>query len=148
MNQTLSLGWMQAEARSRKSTYQTILRVTLAVEALLGLAALLAPGWFSSLLGMPTVAEVPASSVWARSWGALLLLLAAFHIPSLREPVRHRWGSVIGIAGRILLGLLYLLMGVFEAAGLLWLPLLEGGLGIALAVLYFGLFRAELMSRP
>ena len=148
MNQTLSLGWTQAEARSRKLTYQRILRVTLAAEAVIGLAALVAPGWFSSLFAMPTVEEIPASTAWARSWGLLLVLFAVFQVPALREPIRHRFGNVVGIVGRILLGLFYLLMGASAATGLLWLALLEGGLGVALVILYFGLFRAELMSRP
>lgn len=145
MDLTLSLGWMQAEARSRQTSYRRILRLALVVEAAVGLAALVAPAWFSSLLGMPPVAEIPPTTGWARAWGGLLLLAAALQVPALLDPVRRRWGNAIGIVGRLLLALfLYLPLG----GGFLWLALAEGGLGLALAVLYFGLFRAELMSRP
>jgi hypothetical protein len=148
MDQTLSLGWMQGDARTRRAGYQRILCLTLIAEAVVGLAALVAPSCFSSLLGLPAMAEMPASTVWARAWGVTVLIVAMFQIPALREPVRHRWGNVIGILGRLLLGLLFLLIGICVSGGVLWLALLEGGLGLALAIRYFGLFRAELMSRP
>lgn len=145
MDQTLSLGWMQAEARTRRSAYCRLLRIALVVEVLLGLAALLAPGWFSSLLGMPPVAQLAPATGWTRAWGGLLVMTAVFQIPGLLDPLRHRWGNLVGIATRLLLAvLLYLPLG----HGFLWLALLEGGLGLALAVLGFALFRAELMSRP
>lgn len=145
MDQTLSLGWMQAEARKRRSAFHRLLRITLVIEVLLGLAALLAPGWFTALLGMPPIAQIAAVTGWTRAWGALLVVMAAFQIPSLLDPVRHRWGNVVGIAARLLLAVVvYLPLG----HGFLWLFLLEGGLGAVLAILYFNLFRAELMSRP
>jgi hypothetical protein len=120
----------------------------LAIEVILGVAALIAPAWISSVIGMPTAADLPASTVWARAWGALLLWQVAFQIPSLRDPVRHRWGAVVGILGRLFLGLVYLLIGICVGAGVLWLALVELGLGLALALFYFRLLQAELMSRP
>ena len=144
MDHTLSLGWMQAEARSRRLSYQRVLRLTLFAEVAVGLAMLVAPAWFSTLLAMPPVEELPWTIGWARAWGGLLLLTAVLQVPALLDPIRHRWGNVFGIAGRFFLALLYLLTG----SSFVWLALLEGGLGLALATLYFSLFRAELMSRP
>jgi len=140
VDQTLSLGWSQGEANSRRTSYQRALRLALFLDAALALYALLAPTSFSALLRLPA----PQTSGWVSAWGGLLLITAALHIPGLLDPVRRRWANLVGIAGRFLLTLLYLLLG----GGFLWLALLQAGLGLTLAILYFGLFRAELMSRP
>lgn len=140
MDQTLSLGWTESEARSRRSSYRRILGLNLALQAVLALFALVAPGTLSHILDLPD----PDPSGWLRAWGGLLLLVTALYVPGLLEPVQWRWGNVVGIAGRLPMAFLYLLLG----DGFLWLALFEAAFGLLLAILYFRLFTAELMSRP
>src|SRR5688572_20257176 len=127
MDQTLSLGWMQGEARSRRATYQRLLRVSLILEALIGHLALLWPSAIINLLGLPP------GGAWTRAWGGAILFAAALHIPALQEPVRWRWGNVAGIGGRLILAFVYLLLG----GGFLWLALIEAVLGVLLARSYY-----------
>lgn len=68
----------------------------------------------------------------------------ALQIPASKEPVRRRWSNLVGIAGRLVLGVVYLLLG----GGYLWLALIEASSALLLVHLYYRLGRAELMSRP
>lgn len=145
MDQTLSLGWTQAEARSRKDTYKRVLVVSLIVQAVIALLAILFPGTLSHLLGLPSATP----SGWLRAWGAMLLLVTLLYLPGYIDPVRVRWPNVIGILGRVGTALLFLLLGLGTGLrGFLWLALIDGAFATALVVTYFRLFRAELMSRP
>jgi len=140
VDQTLTLGWTRQEAAARRRVYQRALWLALGLEILLGLYALLAPASLSALLGLPS----PRPEGWVRIWGALLLFAAALHVPGVLDPVRRRWASLVGISGRFALAVLYAIL----SGGFLWLALIEAGLGFLLAILYFSLFKAELMSRP
>lgn len=145
MDQTLSLGWTQAEARSRKDTYKRVLLVSLIVQAVIALLAILFPATLSNLLGLPSATP----SGWLRAWGATLLLVTLLYVPGYIDPVRVRWPNVIGILGRVGTALLFLLLALGAGLrGLLWFALIDGVFAAALAVTYFRLFRAELMSRP
>ncbi|MCL4801736.1 MAG: hypothetical protein KJ025_19245 [Burkholderiales bacterium] len=145
MTQTLSLGWTQAEARSRRSSYRRLLAVNLVLTALVALLAIVSPATLAHLLGLP--AATP--SAWPRAWGGMVLLAVLLYLPGWFEPVRARWANVVGIAGRGGMALLYLLVALCgDVRGFLWLALYDGGFAAALAVGYFRLFRAELMSRP
>lgn len=145
MDQTLSLGWTQAEARSRKDTYKHVLLVSLIVQAVIAVLAILFPATLSHLLGLPSATP----SGWLRAWGAMLLLVTLLYVPGYIDPVRVRWPNVIGILGRVGTALLFLLLALGAGLrGFLWLALIDGVFAAALALTYFRLFRAELMSRP
>src|SRR5262245_62045845 len=139
-DQTLSLSWTRHDADARTGTYRRSLYIVLSAETLMGLYALLAPSSFSALLGI--LPPVPGG--WVRGWGFLFLFATAFQVPGVMDPVRRRWANVVGIGARFLSALLYILL----AGGFLWLALVEFAAGILLALLYFQLFMAELMSRP
>ena len=65
--------------------------------------------------------------------------------------LRVRWPNIVGILGRAATAGLFLALGLCGGAalrGFLWLALLDGAFAFALAVSYFRLFRAEIMSRP
>lgn len=147
MTQTLSLGWTQAEARTRRASYRRLLAVSLILQGLIGLYAILAPAGLAHLLGLP-----PAfPSGWTRAWGAMLLLVTLLSLPGQIEPLRVRWPNIVGILGRAGTAGLFLALGLCGGAavrGFLWLALLDGAFALALAVSYFRLFRAEIMSRP
>ncbi|WP_439576731.1 hypothetical protein [Elioraea sp.] len=145
MDQTLSLGWTQAEARSRRTAYQRVLASNLVLQAAIALFAILFPATLSHLVGLP--AAYPSS--WMRAWGAMLLLATLLYLPGYFDPVRVRWPNVIGIVGRAGMALLFLLIALCAGLrGFLWLALLDGAFAAALVLTYFRLFRAELMSRP
>jgi hypothetical protein len=145
VNQTLSLGWTQAEARSRIDAYRRLLAVNLVLQALFGLVAVLCPAWIAGLLGVPA-----NPSAWLRGWGALLMLISLLYVPAWYVPVRARFAGPVGILGRFMTGGLYLLISLHgpDARGFIWLALFELGFATALAFSYFAAFRAELMSRP
>jgi hypothetical protein len=140
MDQTLSLGWMQAQARSRRVTYQRALALSLILYVVLSLFAIISPATLSELIGLPD----PIPSGWLRAWAGILLLVAALYIPGLLDPVRWRWGNVVGIVGRFVMAVLYLFLG----GPFLLLALFEAAFALLLSVLYLNLFKAELMSRP
>ena len=140
MDQTLSLGWMQAQARSRCLTYQRVLALNLILQAVLALFAIISPATLSELIGLPD----PIPSGWLRVWAGMLLLVTALYIPGLLDPVRWRWGNVAGIVGRFGMAILYLFLG----GPFLWFALFDAAFALLLSFLYFGLFEAELMSRP
>jgi hypothetical protein len=140
MDNTLSLGWMEERANSRRSRYRMILILSLAVQVAIGLFAIIRPDALVHLFELPQ----PNDMDWPRAWGALLVLMAAFYIPGLREPVRWRWSNIMGIVGRAGMAVVYLILG----GGFVWLALIEAGLALLLVIFYFGLFRAVLMAHP
>ncbi|HEV7440394.1 MAG TPA: hypothetical protein VGN94_12345 [Methylobacterium sp.] len=140
MNETLSLAWTRAQARSRRWDFQRLLLLVLMIDLLVSVAALSKPARMSQLLHV----EAGSATGCIRAWGGLLLLTVGLQVPGLSDPVRRRWGNLAGILGRLVLAVLCLFLG----GQFLWLALLQGGLSLSLAVLYFRLFRAELMSCP
>lgn len=140
MDQTLSLGWMQAQARSRRVTYQRALALNLILHVVVALFAIISPATLSDLIGLPD----PIPSGWLRAWAGMLLLVSTLYIPGLVDPVRWRWGNIIGIVGRVLTAVLYLFLG----GPFLVFALFDAAFALLLGVLYLNLFEAELMSRP
>jgi hypothetical protein len=140
MDNTLSLSWMDAEVSSRRSSYRRIVILSLVVQVAIGLFALIAPDTLVHLFHLPH----PYDMDWPRAWGALLILMAAFYVPGLREPVRWRWSNILGIVGRAGMAIVYLILG----GGFVWLALIEAVLALLLVIFYFGLFRAVVMAHP
>jgi hypothetical protein len=140
MDQTLSLGWMQAQARSRRVTYQRALTLNLILHVVLAMFAIISPVTLSELIGLPE----PVPSGWLRAWGGMLLLVSALYIPGLLDPVRIRWANIVGIVGRFGMVVLYLFLG----GPFLLFALFDAAFALLLGILYFSLFEAELMSRP
>ena len=144
MDQTLSLGWTQGEAAARGAAFRRVLGINLALHVVIGLSAVLAPSWLSVLVGLREAVQ-PG---WVSAWGGMVLLVTALYLPGWREPLRARWPNVVGIAGRLGFALLYMVLALGGSPGFLWLAAFDLGFGVALAMLYFALARAELMSRP
>lgn len=145
MNQTLSLGWCEAEAQARTASYRKLLALNLVLQGLLGLAAVLCPAWLAGLFGLPA-----QPTAWVRAWGMLLVLISLLYVPAWYAPVRARFAGPVGILGRYVTGLMYLLIWLSgpELRGFFWLALFDLGFAVALSFSYFAVFRAELMSRP
>lgn len=147
MDRTLSLGWTQARAASRRAVYKRVLRVNLVLHVAIGLFAITAPAALSRLVGLPE----PDPTGWLRAWGGMLVLVTLLYFPGLRDPVRTRWPNVVGILGRLGMAILFLIValaGGLALRGFLWFALFDFVFAVALVVLYFRLFEAELMSRP
>lgn len=138
MTDELSLSWTRRRAAEHQGRYQRVLAASLIAYAAASLAAILAPGALSDLIGLA------APTAWLRVWGTFLLITAILYVPGYLEPVRSRWCNVVGIGARFALALLYCILG----GGFLWIGLVEVAFGLALAITYFNLFRSELMSRP
>ena len=85
-----------------------------------------------------------AAAPFVRLWGALLMIAATLYFPGWLDPLTMRWPNVVGVAARVLLALIYLLLG----GGFLWLALIEVVFAVALGLAYLRYARAELMSRP
>jgi hypothetical protein len=139
MDDTLSIGWTQDWARSRRSAYRGLLKLALLIEAAVGAVALVWPYWLASLL---TGGSMVAPD-WMRAWGVLVLLFCLVQLPGLGDPQRNRGPNVIGIVGRFAQALTYLLVG-----GPFWFGVVEGVFFLLLAILYYRLCIAELMTRP
>jgi hypothetical protein len=145
MNQTLSLGWTEAQAQARLFAYRRLLKANLLLQAAFGALCVLFPAWTIAWLGL---AAEP--SAWVRAWGAMVLLVSLLYVPAWYAPVRARFAGPVGLLGRFLTGTLYLLLALSgpELRGFLWMALFDLGFAVALSFSYFALFRAELMSRP
>lgn len=144
VDQTLSLGWTQGESAARGAAFRRVLGINLVLHVVIGLAAVLAPRWLSALVGLGETLQ-PG---WVSAWGGMVLLVTALYLPGYREPLRARWSNLVGIAGRVGFALLYVVLALGGSPGFLWLAAFDLGFGAALAMLYFSLARAELMSRP
>jgi hypothetical protein len=140
MTEALTIGWTAARAQGRRRTYQRILGFSMALHVLIGLACMFLPEFVSRTFGLPS----PVPSGWIRGWGATLILVTALYIPGLQDPVRSRFTNVAGILGRVWMGTVWLVIG----GGLKWLGLFDLFFAIVLAVFYYRLFDAEIMSRP
>ena len=135
----LSLAASRAAAAKAQKRYRCVLALDRGLRAAAALAALLAPGFLLGLLGI----EV-GPTAWVRAWGGLLLVVTALLLAGWFLPVRVRGANAIGIGGRGVLALVYLLLG----GGFLWLALAEAAAAALLFWLYFRLFVREIMTRP
>ncbi|MCG5511703.1 hypothetical protein [Ectothiorhodospira shaposhnikovii] len=147
MDHTLNLGWTRGQARTLEKRYRQVLGINLLLLVLVGLWAILSPTTLARAAGLP----LEETMHMFRAWGGMLLLAVMLYLPGWLSPLKTRWPNMVGILGRFGMGTLFLLMALFGGAalrGLLWFALFDLIFAAALAILYFRLAEAELMSRP
>jgi hypothetical protein len=144
MDQGLSLNWASERAASSGLAYRSAFQIAVATETLVGLSALVAPLWLASVASIgpaPTdAAEILAN--WIRAWACLLLLFVLIQLPAPFDAPRRRWLNVVVVAARLVLAVVYLLLG------LTMLALLEAVLFLMLLLTLYRHMTAVLMSRP
>ncbi len=132
------LGFARAQAAHRWTTYRELLGANLLIQLALGVVLLAAPVFVAHLVA------VPAAAGFVRLWGALLVLLTALYSAGWFDPIYIRWPNVVGIAGRCVTALLYLLAG----RSLLAFAVFDAVFAVLLGWSYVRAVEAELMSRP
>ena len=144
MDQTLSRGWTRTEAENRRSAYRRLLGFNMVLQIIIGVSAVLMPRWVTSLLGL----HDPVQPGWVSCWGGMVLLATLLYVPGYLEPVRHRWSNLGGIVGRLGFVMLYIALTLSGSWGFLVPALFDLAFGAGLAIMYYRLAIAELMSRP
>lgn len=133
MTDMLSRSETANAARSRTLDFRRLMMAVLAVEALVGILVLAAPG---------LLLDDPPAGV--RILGAFLLSLALLQAPILVQPEMARLLAILGILARGVIGATIILVPVG--------PVLFGGLELLFAVAIYVGFRsfaiAVLQSRP
>ena len=61
---TLTIGWTQAQAATRRSAYRRLLGFALILQTVLGLIALIGPVWLARSADLPG----PAPAGWVQLW--------------------------------------------------------------------------------
>lgn len=140
MSDALTIGWTQAQVAGCKRRYRSVLAVNLVLHVIAGLACLFAPRWVADVLNLPG----PLPTGWTRGWGATLILVTALYVPGWIDPLTIRSPNLIGIFGRFWMGTVWLVIG----GGFLWLAAFEYVFGLLLALLYWRVWRDDLMSYP
>lgn len=140
MDDSLSIGWCQDRARSRRRVYQRLLGFNMFLHVVVGLLCMFAPYFVSETVGLPR----PEPTGWIRGWGATLILVTALYIPGLRSPDRARYPNVAGILGRIWMATTWFVIG----GNFFWLGLFDAVFAALIAFFYYRLAIAELQSRP
>lgn len=139
-DQTLTLGWTQAQAAKALRSYRLVLGFNMAVHVLIGLSCILCPGWVADMAGLPEAMPVG----WERGWGATLLLVTLLYVPGWLSPLVARAPNLIGIAGRLWMAVIWLICG----GGFLWFALFDGFFCVVLGLLYRRLLTTHLMTHP
>lgn len=129
---------MQSNEVAAVKLFRNLLAVRVAIDAILGLLALIAAGW----LGNKVFSEITPEPAMIRLWGVMLLWVALLHVPSILNPANFRWPIFAGMAGRFAL-----LVGYFSM-GAIWLGWLELVFLLVLGVTYYRLFVAALQNNP
>jgi hypothetical protein len=140
MSDGLSIGWSQDSARKRLTAYRRVLGFNMLLHLGIGLGCMFVPYFVSERFGLPA----PVPTGWVRGWGATLILVTALYIPGLRDPLRSRYPNVCGIVGRVWMATVWFVVG----GGFFWFGLFDISFAAILAILYYRLAIAELMTRP
>jgi hypothetical protein len=140
MIQAHSLSWTQAQAASRVVSYRRLLLISIVLEALLGLLAIIAPVVLARLLGQPE----PFPDSWLRAWGLLLIGTSVLYLSGWVNPTFYRWPNWTGIGLRLAMAILFLVQG----QAFLLLAVWEGIWAVVLFVTYYRLARADTAWRP
>jgi CHASE2 domain-containing sensor protein len=140
MSDGLSVSYSDAASDKERSSYRRILGGVLVLDALMGLALVIAPGRTMRLLQVGD----PASADWARIAGLLAVIVAALLWTGWHHPNRAKLVNSIAIASRFLFGVALMLIG----GRLLWIGLFEAVAALVLLRFYYRFFAAMVMSRP
>ena len=140
MSDVQTLAYLKAQSANRLRTYTLLFGVSIVIEALAGLYAILDPAGFVHFLILPD----PYPSTWARLWGATLVALELLYIPGARHPLFYRWPNWASIAIKLFVAVLLLCANpaFYLIAGweLLW--------AVVLFLTYYQLALADLRTRP
>lgn len=144
MSDGLSLSHSAGEAEKARRDYRLAIGLAMLVDAAMGLLLLVCPSGVSALLliGEPGTTDW----TWARVAGALVLVILAFLWAGRDHPNRAKLINMIGIVGRLLVGIALILIG--SGSSLMWVGLFEIAIALALARFYYRFFAALVMSRP
>jgi hypothetical protein len=95
MNEAQTLSHTNAQVATRLRTYKLLFGISIVIDAVIGLYAVIDPVGLARLLALPDL----DSDVWARIWGATLTGLQLVYLPGLHNPLFYRWPnwSSIGI---------------------------------------------------
>jgi len=137
---TLTIGWNEAEVRARRTTYQWVLGFNMLLHLGIGLGCMFLPYFVSQVFGLPP----PVPTGWIRGWGATLILVTALYVPGLQDPERSRAPNIIGVFGRVWMATVWFFVG----GGLIWFGVFDASFAVILAWLYYRFCTAVIMSRP
>jgi hypothetical protein len=140
MSDGLSLSYSNAASDKERGLYRKILGVLLALDALAGLALLVAPRRVGRLIEDGD----PFSADWTRIAGLLALVVAALLWTGWHHANRAKLVNIIGISSRFLFGVALMLIG----GRLLWVGLFEAAAALVLLRFYYRFFAALVMTRP
>ncbi len=129
-----------AQATARKDIYCAVLAVSLAFYLAIGVFALAAPTTLADVLRHPTAVDLG----WIRLVGALTLTQILFYLPGYQDPLRSRYSNVVGVPVRVIMGVVWIVMG----GGFIAIGLVELVFALVLGMLYQRYVEAEIMSRP
>ncbi|PWG63964.1 hypothetical protein [Sediminicurvatus halobius] len=137
MTDTLSLTATREAATAHVQGFRSLFGLVLALEALAGLAMLAWPQAVVAALGADAGGLVPLA-------GGLLLWTVLLQVPGQLDPVHSRLPVVLGIIGRLGVGVVALFLGFGPAlAGLCVIVF-----ALALLFVYHRMVAAVIMSRP
>lgn len=138
---SLTRGFTADAARKASDSYRTVVGVICLLEVAAAVAMLISPRGVARLLG---AADSFDQLGWVRFAGVVLAVMAALFFCGRRNPDSAKAINLLGMIGHALIGLVLILSG----DGLLLPGLLLLAAGFLLAIFYFRLFRAVVMSRP
>ncbi len=138
---TLTRSFTADVARKAADSYRTIVGILCLIEAAAAVAMLISPRGVARLLG---AADSFDQTGWVRFAGVVLAVMVALFFCGRRNPDSAKAINLIGMIGHALIGLVLILSG----DGLLLPGVLLFAAGLLLAIFYFRLFKAVVMSRP
>ena len=140
MTDTLSIGWTRSDADRKISAFKRAFGFITAVQLIVAFIYLLWP-----TLALNTVGLDPATgNEWSSVWAATLILVTLYQFPGLLDPVRNRFTVVMAVFARVWMSVTFLILGgsyyYFAAFDIIF--------GTIIAITYYRLVIAELMTRP
>ena len=133
MLDALTIGWIKAQARARKSTYQRVLGFNMALHVGIGLVCMFIPYFVSETCWSSAARTVRLDSRLGRDAdsgdGALC--------SRPPDPLRSRFPNIVGLIGRVWMATVWFVVG----GGLVWFGVFDFSFAIILAWLFASLLR-------